>query len=189
MKKSANLSEISLLLIFLFFLPVHSGTKAKMIRYSGKLLGSFPLSQPPYFEYEDKYTFQSKKIHCDRETTALLEEKWKESKDFQVDGKAIVKVESDGAFFCEGRPNVGTRYKVSAPSPSQAGSKWIQGQVLEADPTSGQIVYSSPYGKRSYLTLSKEQAATFHERISRMETVEIRGNFRYDRVKRYFVEE
>lgn len=189
MKKTAKLSEITFFLCFLVFLPIHSGTKAKVIRYSGKLLGSYPQALPPYFEYEDKYTFQSKRIHCDKETTTSLEAKWNESKDLQVEGKASASAESGATLYCEGRPSVGTRFKVSGPSPSQASSKWIQGQVLEANPETGQIVYTSPYGKRGYLTVSKELAGVYHEKISRMEAAEIRGNFRYDRVRRHYVEE
>jgi|GEM_PF-6368987 len=190
MRKAAKLSVMSLVFFLLFLHSEAEATKIKWIRYSGKLIRVNLVANLPYFEYEEKNAFQTRRIFCDQETLTNLQEiQSKSASPLDVDGKASVSSEGKGNVICEGKPNVGRRFQVGVPEGTSAQSKFVAGQILEADPVTGQIVYSGAAGRRGYLTVSPEKAQEYRERLDRMETVEISGKYRYHRLKRYFVEE
>jgi len=190
MRKSDNLSGICLLVLVLIAVSGVFGSKLKYIRYSGTLIRVNLESPNPYFEFEDRNTFQTRQIHCDLETLSKVKEILAESQSsLDVDGKASMSVENKGSLQCDGKPNLGKRFRVGIPEAKPGNKKFVKGQVLESDPTTGQIVYSGAAGRRGYLTVSTEEATEYRTRLDRMETVEIRRNYRYDRVRRIFVAE
>lgn len=65
-------------------------------------------------------------------------------------------------------------------------SRYIQGQVLEANAETGQIVYLVR-SRRNYLTIDPQIAGQYADKLSRLETVEIKGFFRYDRTQRFYI--
>jgi hypothetical protein len=187
--KSAKLTGMLLLVLLgLAFSPL-LGTKIKMFRYSGKLLRIVLDGKESYVEFEDQNSLHIRKIHCEAETLSSLKGYIGQETGLSVDGKATSRSDRNEIWYCDGRPNVQRRYSVGISSGESTNRKFILGQILESDPASGQIVYTQAAGRRGYLTVSPELAREYRARLDQMESVEIKGNFRYDRIKRYFVEE
>lgn len=65
-------------------------------------------------------------------------------------------------------------------------ARYIQGQVIEANAETGQIVYLVR-SRRNYLTIDPIVATQFADRLGRLETVEIKGYYRYDRTQRFYI--
>ncbi len=180
-----------MLTLFVVLVPLRfgnlSGTKVKMIRYSGKLIRIDPKAETPYFTLEENNTFKTKDIFCDRKSVQELLERFESKKDIHVQGKAVLKNQDGVFYFCDGPPNIVQKYEVQIGSETKGKTKFVMGQILEANPATGQIVYLEPNGRRGYLRIDREMAQDFQERIEKMERVEIKGDFYYDRVKGYYV--
>ncbi|MDZ4727642.1 MAG: hypothetical protein SH817_15900 [Leptospira sp.] len=159
---------------------------SKMVRYSGSLL-KIELNQTPvYFEYKDSSTSRSRRIYCDARTLSDWKSYVGKEEGIQVRGKANFTGKDTDSLYCLGKPVLHRPFQVGRLPESNSQLRYVSGQVLEADPKTGQIVYSQPNGRRAYLTVSLEEAEGYKARIDKMEVVELDGNYKYNRLKRYF---
>ncbi|WP_244279883.1 hypothetical protein [Leptospira brenneri] len=157
-----------------------------MIRFSGELVHWEAQGTEPQFRYLDSTNLREKTIFCDADTMRLALGNQSPEKR-HVEGKATQISPTSDVWVCVGRPHIFQKYQVSINSPASQ-SKRIQGQVVEADGETGQIVYLVR-GKRSYLTIEPALAKEMAESLSQMQTVEINGDYRYDRIKRYYTKD
>ncbi|WP_244288327.1 hypothetical protein [Leptospira congkakensis] len=158
----------------------------KVIRFSGELVHWDALGPEPQFRYLDSTNLREKTIFCDADTMKLaLGNQPYEKRN--IEGKAAQMAPTSDIWLCVGRPHIFQKYQVSV-SPSSSQTKRIQGQVIEADGATGQIVYLVR-GKRSYLTIEPGLAQEMADSLSQMKTVEINGDYRYDRIKRYYTKD
>ncbi len=187
---TARLAVI-LLFFFQFLLSptILNGTEPKVVRYSGDLLRVALDVAEPFFEFEETASMKTKRVYCDLETLKVFSKYKGAERGLSVDGKAKFQNASQDGWQCLGAPNIRKQFRIGANNLSSANSRQVSGQVVEADGNTGQIVYMEARGRRGYLTVAPSLAAEFKSRLDRMETVEISGSFRYDRVRRYFVEE
>lgn len=175
-----------LFLLFVLFSSDGNAVERKVIRFSGELMHWDALGPEPQFRYLDHTNLREKTIYCDSETMRLA----LGNQSFQkhhIEGKATQLNPTSDIWLCVGRPHIFQKYQVSVSSPSSQ-SKKIQGQVIEADGESGQIVYLVR-GKRSYLSIEPALAREMADSLSKMQTVEINGDYRYDRIKRYYIKD
>ncbi|TGN10620.1 hypothetical protein EHS11_09690 [Leptospira ilyithenensis] len=159
----------------------------KVVRFSGKLIQLETSGPEAFIEYEDSTSQRIKKVYCDADTMKGFSEFAGNESGLFVEGKAAQLSLTSDVWVCVGRPNIRKKYSVEPPSSKKTNLRAIYGQVVEAE-ENGQIVYTSN-GKRSHLSIDPRIAAGFKKKLERMETVEIRGNFYYDRGKGYYVEE
>ncbi len=160
----------------------------KVHRFSGKLIQIVAQGQESYIEYEDSTSLRLRKVFCDADTMkTLFSYSGKEEGHF-VEGKATQLTPTSEIWVCLGKPNVMKRFSVGVPTKAEPNSKFVAGQVVEASGETGRIVYMTQ-GRRNYLTVAPSIAQEFQSRLEKMEIVEIKGNFTYDRVKRYYVGE
>lgn len=175
-----------LFLLFVLFSTERFGLERKVIRFSGELVQWEASGEDPQFRFLDQTNLREKTIHCDAETMKLaLGNQTFEKR--HIEGKATQLSPTSDVWLCVGRLHIFQKYQVSVSSPSPQ-SKRIQGQVIEADGETGQIVYLVR-GKRSYLTIEPGLAKEMAEALSKMQTVEINGDYHYDRIKRYYLKD
>lgn len=159
----------------------------KVVRFSGKLIRLETSGREAFIEYEDSTSQRIKKIYCDQDMMKGFSEFVGNESGFFTEGKATQLSLTSDVWVCVGRPNIRKKYSVEPPSLKKTNLRAIYGQVVEAE-ENGQIVYTSN-GRRSHLNIDPNIASAFKKKLERMETVEIRGNFYYDRGKGYYVEE
>ncbi|WP_244147681.1 hypothetical protein [Leptospira yanagawae] len=157
-----------------------------MIRISGELVSWEVEGEDPYFRFLDPTNLREKTIHCDSETMRLSFGN-KPKSNLYVEGKATQLTPTSDEWLCVGKPHVFQRFKVSSPVKTSQ-TKTVQGQVVEADPTTGQIVYLVR-GRRFYLTIDPVEAKSMADTLAELGTVNIDGEYRYDRIKRYYVKD
>nr|WP_232373720.1 hypothetical protein [Leptospira chreensis] len=175
-----------LFLLFVLFSSDRFAMERKVIRFSGELVLWDAKGVEPQFRYLDSTTLREKIIFCDADTMRLALGNQPFEKR-HIEGKATQLSPTSDVWLCVGRPHIFQKYQVSVSSPASQ-SKRIQGQVIEADGESGQIVYLVR-GRRSYLTIEPSLAKEMAESLSQMQTVEINGDYRYDRIKRYYTKD
>lgn len=163
-----------------------SAKERKVIRFSGELISWESDGENSHFRFLDSTSLRERTILCDPETMSLSFSH-KAKNNLYVEGKATQNSPTSDQWFCVGKPHVFQKYQVTSPA-KQAQTKTIQGQVVEADPVSGQIVYLVR-GRRFYLTINPTEAEIMAEELSKMKTVMIDGEYRYDRIKRYYVKD
>lgn len=172
-------------LFVLFSIPVDAKER-KVIRISGEIISWEEAGEDPHFRYLDPTNLREKIIHCDAETMRLSFGN-KPKTNLYMEGKATQLTPTSDEWLCVGRPHVFQKYKVSSPVKTSQ-TKTVQGQVVEADPNTGQIVYLVR-GRRFYLTIDPLEAKSMAEELSELKTVTIDGEYRYDRIKRYYVKD
>ncbi len=180
----------SFLLFLSIFVAVGLSLEArerKVVRFSGKLIQLETSGPEAFIEYEDSTSQRIKKIYCDADTMKGFSQFEGNESGLFVEGKATQLSLTSDILVCVGRPNIRKKYSVEPPSLKKTNLRAIYGQVVEAE-ENGQIVYTSN-GRRSHLNIDPNIAAAYKKKLERMETVEIRGNFYYDRGKGYYVEE
>lgn len=175
-----------LFLLFVLFSGEAFGRERKIIRFSGELVHWDTKGPEPQFRFIDPTNLREKTIYCDADTMQLALGNQSFEK-HNIEGKATQLNPTSDIWLCLGKPHIFQKFQVSISSPGPQ-LKRIQGQVIEADPNTGQIVYLVR-GKRSYLTIAPELALEMAESLSRMQTVEINGDYRYDRIKRYYIKD
>lgn len=175
-----------LFLLFVLFSSDRFALDRKVIRFSGELVHWDTLGPEPQFRFLDSTSLREKTVYCDKETMQLVLKK-QAFENHHIEGKATQLNPTSDIWLCVGRPHVFQKYQVSVSSPTSQ-SKRIQGQVIEADGETGQIVYLVR-GKRSYLTIEPSLAKAMAESLAKMQTVEINGDYRYDRIKRYYTKD
>ncbi|MBM9589818.1 hypothetical protein JWG41_05135 [Leptospira sp. 201903075] len=173
-------------MLFVLFSSDRFAMERKVIRFSGELVLWDAKGVEPQFRYLDSTTLREKIIFCDADTMRLALGNQPFEKR-HIEGKATQLSPTSDVWLCVGRPHIFQKYQVSVSSPASQ-SKRIQGQVIEADGESGQIVYLVR-GRRSYLTIEPSLAKEMAESLSQMQTVEINGDYRYDRIKRYYTKD
>lgn len=172
--------------LFVLFSTSLTPKERKVIRYSGNLLSWESTGEDPHFQFLDGTNLRERTIHCDAETMKLSFGN-KQNESLYVEGKATQLTPISDEWICVGRPHVFQKYQVSAPKRT-AQTKWVEGQVIEADPQTGQIVYLVR-GRRFYLTIDPEEAKSMAVSLSELKSVSIQGDYRYDRIKRYYVKD
>ncbi|MGV3667935.1 MAG: hypothetical protein ACO1NV_17545 [Leptospira bouyouniensis] len=172
--------------LFVLFSTMTSAKERKVIRFSGELISWESDGENSHFRFLDSTSLRERTILCDPETMSLSFSH-KAKNNLYVEGKATQNSPTSDQWFCVGKPHVFQKYQVTSPA-KQAQTKTIQGQVVEADPVSGQIVYLVR-GRRFYLTINPTEAEIMAEELSKMKTVMIDGEYRYDRIKRYYVKD
>lgn len=175
-----------LFLLFVLFSSEYFGRERKIIRFSGELVHWDANGPEPQFRYLDPTNLREKTIYCDAETMRLALGNQSFEK-HNIEGKATQLNPTSEIWLCLGKPHIFQKFQVSIRSSSPQ-SKRIQGQVIEADGQTGQIVYLVR-GKRNYITITPEIAKEMEDSLSRMETVEIDGDYHYDRIKRYYIKD
>lgn len=175
-----------LFLLFVLFSSDRFAIERKVIRFSGELVHWDAKGPEPQFRYLDPTNLREKTIYCDAETMRLVLGNQSYEK-HHIEGKATQLNPSSDIWLCVGRPHIFQKFQVSVSSAAPQ-SKRIQGQVVEANGETGQIVYLVR-GKRSYLTIEPALAKDMEESLSKMQTVEINGDYRYDRIKRYYIKD
>lgn len=172
--------------LFVLFSITLEAKERKMIRISGELVSWEVEGEDPYFRFLDPTNLREKTIHCDSETMRLSFGN-KPKSNLYVEGKATQLTPTSDEWLCVGKPHVFQRFKVSSPVKTSQ-TKTVQGQVVEADPTTGQIVYLVR-GRRFYLTIDPVEAKSMADTLAELGTVNIDGEYRYDRIKRYYVKD
>ncbi|WP_411821759.1 hypothetical protein [Leptospira sp. 'Mane'] len=179
---------------FLLFLPIIvaicfsvEARERKVVRFSGKLIQLETSGPEPFIEYEDSTSQRIKKVYCDSDIMKTFSDLSGKESGLFVDGKATQLSLTSDIWLCVGKPNIRKKYSVEPPSLKKTNLRAIYGQVVEAE-ENGQIVYTSN-GRRSHLSIDPNLAASFKKKLDRLETVEIRGNFYYDREKGYYLAE
>lgn len=175
-----------LFLLFVLFSSDQFARERKVIRFSGELMHWDADGPEPQFRFLDSTSLREKTIYCDAETMRLVLGNQSFEK-HHIEGKAAQLNPTSDIWLCVGRPHIFQKYQVSVNTPASQ-SKRIQGQVIESDGKTGQIVYLVR-GKRSYLTIEPALAKEMAEALSQMQTVEINGDYRYDRIKRYYTKD
>ncbi|TGK47745.1 hypothetical protein EHQ16_01980 [Leptospira kanakyensis] len=173
-------------MLFVLFSTDLSPKERKVIRFSGELVRWEAQSPEPQFRYLDSTSLREKTIFCDADTMRLALGNQPYEKR-HIEGKATQVSPTSDIWLCVGKPHIFQKYQVSVNSPSSQGKR-IQGQVIEADGETGQIVYLVR-GRRSYMTIEPSLAKEMAESLSRMQTVEIDGDYHYDRIKRYYIKD
>lgn len=156
----------------------------KLVRFSGKLISWEPEKPEPFFVYQDSTSLREKKIFCDYNTMKLVP--YKEGQNSSIEGKMSQVNPTSEIWICHGKPHIFSRYEVGVTRPDTGVSKQVQGQVVEANPSTGQIVYLVK-GRRNYLTIDPIEAKEMADRLEKLELVEISGSYRYDRIRRIYL--
>ncbi|TGL59861.1 hypothetical protein EHQ79_07820 [Leptospira jelokensis] len=172
--------------LFVLFSITIEAKERKMIRISGELVSWEVEGENPNFRFLDPTNLRERTIHCDSETMRLSFGN-KPKTNLYVEGKATQLSPTSDEWLCVGKPHVFQKFKVSSPVKTSQ-SKTVQGQVVEADATTGQIVYLVR-GRRFYLTIDPVEAKSMAEALAKLETVSIDGEYRYDRIRRYYVKD
>ncbi|XDD47241.1 hypothetical protein AB3N60_03905 [Leptospira sp. WS39.C2] len=172
--------------LFVLFSYILEAKERKVIRFSGELLGWESEGENSHFRFLDGTNLRERTIQCDADTMALSFGN-KPKGNLYIEGKAVQNTPTSDLWLCVGKPHVFQKYQVTSPSRTSQ-TKTIQGQVVEADPKTGQIVYLVR-GRRFYLTIDPMEANVMAESLSKMQTVTIDGEYRYDRIKRYYVKD
>lgn len=172
--------------LFVLFSTSSFPKERKVIRFSGELLSWESEGENSHFVFLDATNLRERTIYCDPDTMALSFGN-KPKRNLHVEGKAAQSSPTSDTWLCVGKPHVFQKYQVSSPSRTSQ-TKTVQGQVVEADPTSGQIVYLVR-GRRFYLTIAPTEAKDMADALSQLKTVSIDGEYRYDRIKRYYVKD
>ncbi|ABZ96944.1 Hypothetical protein; putative signal peptide [Leptospira biflexa serovar Patoc strain 'Patoc 1 (Paris)'] len=172
--------------LFVLFSTSGSAKERKVIRFSGELISWESVGENSHFRFLDATNLRERTILCDPETMSLSFGN-KTKGNLYVEGKAAQSSPTSDQWLCVGKPHVFQKYQVTSQA-RQAQTKTIQGQVVEADPSTGQIVYLVR-GRRFYITIDPMDAKEMAEALSQMKTVTIDGEYRYDRIKRYYVKD